>query len=218
MAEDIFLYLHGFASSPQSAKAQYFAEQFRDRQRPLTLIDGNQGGFANFALTRILAQISAVLTRDRPTTLIGSSLGGVIAAWAAEKHPQVNRLVLLAPAFDFRDRYLARLGEAQLKQWQSVGSMPIYHYGEKQLLDLNYSFVEDLSHYPDSQLQRALPTLIVHGTHDEVIQIESSRNYAANRPWVKLIEVNSDHALTNVLPELWQAIEQFCDPSLNLEK
>jgi pimeloyl-ACP methyl ester carboxylesterase len=181
-------------------------------------VDGNQGGFANFTLTRTLAQISAVIARDRPTTLIGSSLGGLIAAWAAEKQQQVNRLILLAPAFDFRDRHLARLGESQLKQWQSVGSMPIYHYGEKRLLDLNYSFVEDLSHYPDSQLQRALPTLIVHGTDDEVIQIESSRNYAANRPWVKLIEVNSDHALTNVLPELWQAIEEFCDSSLNLDK
>jgi pimeloyl-ACP methyl ester carboxylesterase len=88
--------------------------------------------------------------------------------------------------------------------------MPIYHYGEKRSLALNYSFVEDLSAHSDLQLQRQLPTLILHGKQDDVIGIESSQNYSASRPWVQLIEVESDHALTDVLPELWQEVHKFC--------
>ncbi|MBC6435987.1 hypothetical protein FM036_43605, partial [Nostoc sp. HG1] len=30
------------------------------------------------------------------------------------------------------------------------------------------------------------------------------------RPWVKLVELDSDHALGNVMEEIWQAIRLFC--------
>jgi hypothetical protein len=205
-----FIYLHGLASSPLSTKAQYFDERFRERDVPLVVLDGNQGGFSTLTLTRMIEQVFTALVPDRPTTVIGSSFGGLAAAWAAEKFPQIHRLVLLAPAFEFRDRWLARLGETQIQQWQTTGSMPLYHYGEQRSLALNYRFVEDLSTYSEVQLQRQLPTMILHGKQDDVIGIESSRRYAAHRPWVQLIEMDSDHALTNVLPQLWQVVQNFC--------
>ena len=203
-----YLYLHGFASSPRSLKAQVLARRFAQLNLPLLIPDLNQGDFAHLTLTRQLHQVEALLT-DTPTTLIGSSLGGLTAAWLAERNPQIDRLVLLAPAFGFLDHWLPRLGEAQMQQWRSTGSLAVYHYSEQQKLPLRYEFVSDAAQYDEAKIQRPVPTLILHGLHDEVIPIESSRSFA-HRPWVSLIELDSDHALANVSAPIWQAIQIFC--------
>jgi hypothetical protein len=78
---------------------------------------------------------------------------------------------------------------------------------------LHYQFVEDAHQYQDLQLLRPVPTVIFHGRKDEVIPIESTRDYAYERPWVQLIELDSDHALTDVMLEIWQATQSFCQLS-----
>ena len=206
-----YLYLHGFASSPQSTKAQYLRDRARSCQVELPILDLNQGNFSQLTLTRQLQQVAAALPpAPTPVTLIGSSFGGLTAAWAAEQYGQIQRLVLLAPAFRFLNHWLPRLGPEQLSRWQRDGFLPIYHYGAGRELPLHYKFITDARQYTDEQLQRSLPTLILHGREDEVIPIEASHDYAAQRPWVKLVELDSDHALGNVLPEIWAAICDFC--------
>ena len=129
------------------------------------------------------------------------------AAWLGEKYPQVQRLILLAPAFGFLDHWLPKLGEAQVKQWQDSGYLSVYHYSENKQIPLHYQFVTDAKQYDESKLKKALPTLILHGKNDDVIPVVASRSYACQRPWVELIELESDHNLTNVLPKIWQEIE-----------
>ncbi len=204
-----YIYLHGFASSPRSRKAQDLAQRFAQINLPLLLPDLNQGDFAHLTLTRQLHQVSALLPTE-PVTVIGSSLGGLTAVWLAEQHPQIDRLVLLAPAFGFLDHWLQRLGEAQMQQWQSSGSLPVFHYTEQQKLPLDYGFIPDAAQYDLAQVQRPVPTLILHGLHDEVIPIDSSRGFSQTRPWVSLVELDSDHALGNVSDRIWQAIQSFC--------
>jgi hypothetical protein len=206
-----YIYLHGFASSPLSAKALYVRDRFSSLDIPLSIPDLNQGDFSGLTLTRQLQQVAAEFTSDgMPVTLIGSSLGGLTSAWVAQKYPQVQRLVLLAPAFGFLSHWLPKLGEEQLQRWQTEQFLSVYHYGEKRSLPLNYQFVLDAAQYQDEHLQRPIPTLILHGREDEVIPISASREFATQRPWVELIELESDHALVNVLPEIWQAIQIFC--------
>ncbi|HEY9655487.1 MAG TPA: YqiA/YcfP family alpha/beta fold hydrolase, partial [Crinalium sp.] len=142
--------------------------------------------------------------------LIGSSFGGLTAAWLGEQHLQVDRLVLLAPAFGFLNHWLHRLGDVQVRQWQTEGYLPIYHYGEAKKLPLSYGFVMDAMQYREECITRSLPTLILHGKHDDVIPLQASRDFAKSRPWVQLIELDSDHALTDVSTEIWQAIQSFC--------
>jgi len=145
-----------------------------------------------------------------PVTLIGSSFGGLAAAWLGERHQTVERLVLLAPAFNFWAHWLPRLGETLVQGWQTDGVLPIYHYAEAKMLPLGYQFVEDAANYSEDNLQRAVPTLILHGKDDEVIPVQASIDFARKRPWVELVELDSDHALTNVGSDIWQAIQQFC--------
>ncbi|GAB1538344.1 alpha/beta fold hydrolase [Scytonema sp. NUACC21] len=206
-----FIYLHGFASSPHSAKARYLLDRFSQAQIALQIPDLNAGDFSHLTITRQLAQISSVFVdNSTPVTLIGSSLGGLTAAHLGQKHSQVQRLVLLAPAFGFLSHWLPKLGLETLKQWKQEKYLMVHHYGEGRALPFCYDFVPDAKNYKEEVLQTPIPTLILHGKHDEVIPIQASRDFAIQRPWVELVELDSDHSLSNVLVEIWQAIRVFC--------
>ncbi|MEG3967030.1 YqiA/YcfP family alpha/beta fold hydrolase [Microcoleus sp. T2B6] len=217
-----YIYLHGFASSPDSLKAKYFRERFSSLEIDLKTPDLNQNDFSGLTLTRQLQQIETDFLQTQSSqsaekvkelggvTIIGSSFGGLTAAWLADRQLSVKQIVLLAPAFDFISHWLPLLGQQQLEKWQSEKYLPVYHYGEQGYLPLNYQFVADMAQYPEEKLMRSVPTLILHGKHDTIIPIQASRNFAANRPWVQLIELEDDHSLGNVLAEMWEAIQKFC--------
>ncbi|OYD94070.1 esterase [Nostoc sp. 'Peltigera membranacea cyanobiont' 210A] len=206
-----YIYLHGFASSPKSAKAQDISDRFTQIHTKLKIPDLNAGDFSQLTITRQIAQVAAELNNDStPVTLIGSSLGGLTAAHLGQQNLQVQRLVLLAPAFGFLSHWLPKLGDEEVQRWQQEKSIMVYHYGEERLIPLSYDFVIDAAQYQEKLLQRPISTLILHGKKDEVIPIEASRDFARFRPWVQVIELDSDHALGNVMEEIWQAIHLFC--------
>lgn len=83
------LYIHGSDSSGQTYKAQVIR-----RARPDLLSPDFTG-----PLPERMAQLRARLAAAEGWTLIGSSLGGLMAAlYAAESPERVRKLVLLAPA------------------------------------------------------------------------------------------------------------------------
>ena len=206
-----YIYLHGFASSPGSAKAVYLRDRFFTLGLSLAVPDLNQGDFSHLTITRQINQIQTeFLLHETPVTLIGSSLGGLTAAWLGQHYRQIQQLILLAPAFGFLTHWLPQVGEAKLREWQASGYLSVYHYGEKRSLPLHYQFVEDARQYQTNKLNRPIPTLIFHGKQDEIIPINASRNYATERPWVQLTELDSDHSLSDAMSEIWQGIEGFC--------
>ncbi|MHC5611643.1 MAG: YqiA/YcfP family alpha/beta fold hydrolase [Nostoc sp.] len=206
-----YIYLHGFASSPNSAKARDISDRFTQIQTKLKIPDLNAGDFSQLTITRQLTQVAAEFNNDPiRVTLIGSSLGGLTAAHLGQQYLQVQRLVLLAPAFGFLSHWLPKLGNEQIQDWQQEKYIMVYHYGEERAIPLSYDFVTDATQYQEKLLQRPIPTLILHGKKDEVIPIEASRDFGRSRPWVELIELDSDHALGNVMEEIWQAIRLFC--------
>ncbi|MEO1132451.1 MAG: YqiA/YcfP family alpha/beta fold hydrolase [Cyanobacteria bacterium J06639_1] len=206
-----YLYLHGFASGPQSSKGVYLRDRFQERNVSLQLLDLNQADFSHLTLTRQIEQVEAELAdTDAPVTLVGSSLGGLTSVWVAERNPQVTRLVLLAPAFRFVRRWRDRLGADAIAQWRSRGYFDIYHYAEKRTLPLHINFLDDAERYDETHLQRKVPTLVLHGRSDDVVPISASQAYASRRPWVELVELDSDHALGDVKADIWQATERFC--------
>jgi uncharacterized protein len=218
-----YIYLHGFASSPDSAKAKYFRDRISAIPIDLKTPDLNQNDFSSLTLTRQLQQIETEFLQPQTldiqaenvknpgeVTIIGSSFGGLTAAWLAQRQISVKQIILLAPAFDFLSHWLPILGQQQLQKWQTEEYLPVYHYGEQRYLPLNYQFVADMAQYPEQNLIRQVPTLIIHGLYDKIIPIEASRNFATNRPWVQLIELEGDHSLGNVLAEIWEGIQKFC--------
>ncbi len=209
-----YIYLHGFASSPQSAKVQYLREQLGQFDIDLAVPDLNQGDFSHLTITRQLTQVASLFS-DRPVVLIGSSLGGLTAAWLGEKYPQVSRMILLAPAFGFLSYWLGRMTPEQLKAWQENGYIEVYHYGAERSLPLHYGFVEDARQYENISFSRQIPALICHGRHDQVIPIAASQEFCQRHPWAELIEYDSDHTLMDVISEIWQRSQQFLQLAKN---
>jgi pimeloyl-ACP methyl ester carboxylesterase len=206
-----YIYLHGFASSPRSHKGREIRDRFSCLGIPLTTPDLNQGDFTHLTLTRQIQQIEAEFGSDStPVTLIGSSLGGLTAAWVGQRYSQVQQLVLLAPAFGFLSHWLSQLGDAQIQQWRSTGYLSVYHHSEEKMLPLHYGFLEDAALYQEHRIQRPVPTLILHGIQDQVIPIAASRTFAKTRPWVQLIELDSDHGLKTAIDPIWQEIQRVC--------
>ncbi|MEM9165347.1 MAG: YqiA/YcfP family alpha/beta fold hydrolase, partial [Cyanobacteria bacterium P01_F01_bin.4] len=174
--------------------------------------DLNQDNFGQLTLTRQIQQVRPLVQAN--TVLIGSSFGGLTACWLAEHpdiRPKLQKLILLAPAFDFLNQWLPRLGQPQIQQWQTQGWLKVYHYAYQQPFPLNYGFITDAEKYTDDHLQASIPTLILHGQKDEVITIAASRAYARDRPWVTLIELDTDHGMADAADQIWQSVRAFCD-------
>jgi pimeloyl-ACP methyl ester carboxylesterase len=206
----MYIYLHGFASGTGSTKARYIRQQFANIGIELQVPDLNQDDFTHLTVSRQIAQVVDLFPEKDPVTLIGSSLGGWVSTIIAQDYPQVEKLILLAPAFDFLNHWLPKIGDRQLNVWENTYYLPIYHHALKNLSPLHYNFVVDARRYPLAQIDRVLPTLIIHGISDDVIPISASREFAQDRYWVKLLEWESDHQLTNVSDRIWQEICDFC--------
>lgn len=201
------IYLHGFASGPGSKKAQYFRRCFSDAGVELLIPDLAEGDFEHLTITGQLAVVER-LAAGRPVTLIGSSMGGYLAALYAARHPETERVVLLAPAFAFPTRWPESLGPEIMASWRKTGWMRLFHYGDGQERNLTYGLIEDGSRYEDFPAFTQ-PGLIFHGRNDTVVPSIASEHFAASRPNVRLQILDSDHELADVLPYLWNEMREF---------
>ena len=191
------VYLHGFASSPSSKKARYFQERLEAAGARIEIPDLAAGDFEHLTLTSQLARIQQA-AGEGPAALLGSSMGGYLAALYAARHPEISQIALLAPAFGFAQRWRDRLGEAASEEWRTSGVIEVFHYGDNRLRSLRYDLLSDADRYEDFP-DFHQPALIFHGARDDVVPARFSRQFAAGRPNVRLEVVDSGHDLLNML-------------------
>jgi pimeloyl-ACP methyl ester carboxylesterase len=202
-----FVYLHGFASSPGSRKARFFEERFRQLGIGLEIPDLAEGNFPNLTLSAQLNVMERVC-RGEPVSLIGSSMGGYLAALYAARHSEVKRLVLMAPAYSFASRWPETLGAQAMEQWKRTNTLRVFHYSEGREVELGYQLIENalqFEAYPDF----TQPALIFQGRHDTVVPPEYAETFAARHANATLRMMDSDHDLVNVLDEMWWETEKF---------
>jgi pimeloyl-ACP methyl ester carboxylesterase len=210
MNESSILLLHGFASSGNSSKARYLREKF-------DLLDWANFNAVDFNPTPIdfeYMTITGMINRLRQTilhrklsevSLIGSSMGALVSLHYAYRFGAVNRLLLLAPALAYGDLVTG----PQLRQWREQGSIKMTHYALGNEIPLRYEFQIDGQQYTH-HLSPPAPILIIHGRHDDVVPISGSRDYADRYPnLVRLIEVESDHRLSDQLEFIWTQVKSF---------
>jgi hypothetical protein len=205
-----YLYLHGFASSPQSTKARYMQKKFAELGLDLDVPDLNLTDFSTVTLSEQLAYLNLTyLSNEEPMVVIGSSLGGFLAIQLAAQNPLVEKIVLLAPAFGFSQRIAKALGAENVAKWQADGSREFYHYGLKRNVNLQFRFFVDAQNYSEENLTRSLPMLIFHGVHDDVVPAALSEEVAKKRSQVTLKLLDDDHALGNDLDSIWEDTKNF---------
>ena len=180
------LYLHGFRSSPQSAKARMMAAWVREH-RPDVQWWCPQLPPSPRAATRMV--FNELAAWPGPTSgVIGSSLGGYYATAVAERSG--CRAVLLNPAID-PARDLAKY----------IGETTAWHSDER--FDFRAEYLDELRAIDPGALTRLERYFAVIAKGDEVLSwVEMSERYRGCR--IKLLE-GSDHALSDFeehLPEV----------------
>jgi predicted esterase YcpF (UPF0227 family) len=184
----MILYLHGFNSSPQSAKAQYFKRYLEERGRGGEFFCPRLPHRPSLAVAAVEAEM-AQLPKGK-ITLVGSSLGGFYATWLAEKH--ALRAVLINPAVDPHLGLRAYLGPQQN-----------FHGGE------SYELTEEhLREWQGLFLARIHPEryLLLVETGDEVLDYRLAvRKYLGAK---QLVVQGGDHSLAS-FPEHIPSILSF---------
>jgi hypothetical protein len=208
-----WLYLHGFASSPQSNKARALAAHYAARGVDLERLDLRRPSLEHLRLSAIVEHVRERIggERDR-AVLIGSSLGGLSACRVAEADARVCALVLMAPAFRLADGWRARLGDDGWEHWRTRGWLETHDHATGRPARVDFGFVEEIARIdaldgglPDVRV----PTLIVHGVRDETVGVERSREFARGKRHVRLVEVDDGHDLAASLGRITGEADAF---------
>jgi len=205
-----YIYLHGFASGPQSKKARYFNEQLTARGITASIPDLNLPLFLDMTVSRQIAKVESLIDPNRDSVLIGSSMGGLVATLSAIRFPSVKALILLAPGFGIEKRWADLVEPDRRDVWKDRGAIDVFHYATEREESLSYGFVEDLETYSTRNIKVSIPTLIMHGIKDDVVPVRESQNFRDNnRQHTTLIELDDTHELVISLPAIWDASEKF---------
>lgn len=203
----MLLYLHGFASGPSSFKARRFAERFEALGHRLTIPALDEGDFEHLTISRQRALVARLCeSAPRPHVLIGSSMGGYLAALHASEHP-VDALVLMAPAVDFASRWRERLGRAELYRWQRDGSTWVDHHATGRRERLSYDLVLDAERHAPWPPVTA-PTLVFHGRQDDVVPLDRVERWCEQNR-AELVLFDSGHELTECVDEMFERSRAF---------
>jgi uncharacterized protein len=205
------LYLHGFASSPQSSKAAFFAHQLAARGIQFEAPDLNAPDFSTLTVSRMLEQAGLVIgASGDAVTVIGSSLGGFVAVQAAIRFPaRVQRVVLLAPALEVHGDRLSELGDRGLDAWQSSDRLDVFHYAYGRTMPVHYELYADAARYSAFDAQLAQPVQVFQGRRDAAVDPDTVERWAATRPQVELHMLDDDHQLHGSLNYIWKEMDRF---------
>jgi predicted esterase YcpF (UPF0227 family) len=212
------LYLHGFASGPESHKGVALTAHYARHGVVLERLNLRVPSLEHLRLSEMMRVVRAAVggPNDR-AVVFGSSLGALTACRVAEDDARICALVLLAPAFRLIERWRERLGEAAFTAWRTSGWFETEDYAEKRRARVDFDFARDAEAidargggWPDVRV----PTLIVHGRHDETVDIALSRTWSDGKRHVHLREVDDGHELVASLPVIASAADEFLRPFL----
>lgn len=194
------LYLHGFASGPRSYKGVKLQERFAARDVAVELPSLRLPSFERPRVSIMIDAITESLrSRAEPAVVIGSSLGGLVAAHVALRTDRVAALVLLAPAFGMAQRWRDRLGDEGLAKWRRDEWLPVFDFAAKRDAGIDIGFLDDALALSPELPQPRCPIAIVHGSHDDVVPVAQSEAFVAAVPHASLTIVDDGHELGHSL-------------------
>ena len=204
-----YLFLHGLGSVRAGEKSASLLQHASAHGRAFARFDfrghgDSTGTIGQVTIRELIADTLRVLEQLGPCVVVGSSLGGLVGAFAAAERPELVRgLALLAPALGFLshlDHRVDKNGRMQTSEGRSFG--------------LAERVVRDARTLDERGLPKRLtvPTLVVHGTADDVVPHRASESFhaALATPRKALwIVPGGNHRLNTVATEIWPRLDQL---------
>ncbi len=194
------LWAHGLWGRPDGSKPAHITEDLGwELEAPVM---SRLGWSIDDQTSLVIEAIGGGLRHD---ILMGSSYGALALANASQMLPRHDlRFVLMAPAFGMGEGFGRLIGKESVARWQLDGSMPFTHGGTGEDVVLSWEFMEAIGRRSWPELRH--PTVIIHGTGDDVVPLENSQKVARSS-LVELIEVEDDHRLHGSLGVIPTAVE-----------
>jgi len=181
------LFITGFLSRRWGGKSKALAQWCAERGWGFCCYDvrgfgDSDGTFADYSLSDWLDDARAVMSmlgQGPPVTIVGNSLGGWIAWLIAREFDSIDRLILIAPAFNMMGVRATDIPDQRRRDWIRLGSMPWDDDPLHKDWPLSWKWVEQSEALWKTNLDRLRPvkTSILHGLEDTAIAPEGSRRF-----------------------------------------
>ncbi len=178
-------------------KAQVFRRRFEARGIDLVIPDLEGGDFQTLTISRQMGVIKGLLADhpNDPFALIGSSMGGYLAALTAHSCMQVEGMYLMAPGFNFLKRWKSSWERGDDVNAPQASLIKVFNYRHGKFMYLDSNIFSDAEAWDKILLTQEIPTRIVHGIHDDTVPIVESRNFVKLARDRECLELDDDHSL-----------------------
>lgn len=202
-----YLFLHGLGTGRHGEKSDALLQHAAARGRAAARFDfrghgGSSGQIGAVTFSELLQDAGAVLDRLGRAVVLGSSLGGLVAAHLAARRPDdVVGLCLLSPALGFLPRMRGHVAaDGTMATPQGVR----FAVQERALID---AARHDETNLP---LRLPMPVLLAHGTLDDIVPPVLSEAFFAAIPHDRKdlwIIDGGDHRLNAPFPAILERLE-----------
>jgi len=181
------LFITGFLSKRWGNKSKALVQWCEEKGWGFCCYDvrgfgDSEGRFIDYTLSDWIADARAVLSMLKngpPVTIVGNSLGGWIAWLMAQEYEQIERLILIAPAFNMMGVRARSISEERQHAWHTAGWMPWDDDTLHRDWPLSWKWVEESEAYWKNTFDRLrhVRTTILHGLQDGVILPGGSKQF-----------------------------------------
>lgn len=173
------LFITGFLSKRWGNKSKALAQWCEEKGWGFCCYDvrgfgESEGIFTDYTSSDWIADARLVLNILRegpPISIVGNSLGGWIAWLMAQEFQEIERLILIAPAFNMMSVRARSISKERRQAWLTSGWMPWDDEPAHKDWLLSWKWVEESETYWKTSFDRLRPvkTTILHGLQDTVI-------------------------------------------------
>ena len=176
------LFITGFLSKRWGNKSKALAQWCQETGWGFCCYDvrgfgDSEGQFTDYTLSDWIADARIVLqmlTQEQPgspITIVGNSLGGWIGWLMAQECESVDRLALIAPAFNMMGVRAKSISPDRLHEWHTAGWMPWDDDPLHKDWALSWKWVAESEAYWKTSFDRLrrVKTTILHGLQDTAI-------------------------------------------------
>ena len=222
------VFLHGLLSNCDGTKSTALWHHAELKNRSWIRFDMrahgiSDGVFEEFTISRAMEDVKNVfsLLENRPAVMVGSSMGGWVAAEAA-LIPELNvcGMVILAPAFGFMGTLFDSAPKSEQEQWRASGEKFFESPYPDSDFVLSYAAVTDSRQYDlfSRPVSYKFPVKILHGALDDVVPPDQSlqfKQHASSSDIEVKIFPDGDHPLSEKIDDLIVAVDQVWPPNPN---